>query len=645
MCGLAGFVDFGGEAGTLSSVAQTMADTMVHRGPDDSGVWCDTAAGVALAHRRLSIIDLSAAGHQPMESVCRRFAIAFNGEIYNHLNLRKNLRDSAWRGHSDTETLISGIAAWGVAETLKRCVGMFAFALWDRADRTLTLARDRMGEKPLYYGWQGGVFLFGSELKALKAHPAFRREIDRNVLALYLRHNYVPAPYSIYQGISKLPPGTCMTLTVPGPIGVSPAPISYWRALDATRAAARHDLDDTAAADELEAHLRSAVTGQMLADVPLGAFLSGGVDSSTVVALMQSQSARPVKTFTIGFHEKHYNEAEHAHAIAACLGCEHTELYVTPGQAMAVIPRLPVLYDEPFGDSSQIPTFLVAQLAREQVKVSLSGDGGDELFGGYSRYVWATRIWRAVGSTPRALRASLARLLTGLPPASWNRVFEVLAFALPPRLRHANLGDRLHKLAEMLGARSAEEVYLFLVSQWKHPAALAPGSTEPPTVLSEETQWANLKSFEARMMYLDQMSYLPDDILVKVDRAAMGVSLETRVPLLDHRLVEFAWQLPLSMKIRNGQSKWLLRQVLHRYVPKELIERPKMGFGVPIDAWLRGPLRSWAEGLLDGGRLAREGYFDPGPIRAKWREHLTGHRNWAYHLWTVLMFQAWLESR
>jgi asparagine synthase (glutamine-hydrolysing) len=486
--------------------------------------------------------------------------------------------------------------------------------------------------------------MFASELKALKAHPAFRGEVDRNVLALFLRHNYVPAPYSIYQGIAKLPPGAYLTLAASDKAGVSPRLTFYWRALDAARQPVREDLDDATAIDELDAALRRAVGGQMVADVPLGAFLSGGIDSSTVVALMQAQSTRPVKTFTIGFHEKGYNEAEHAHAVAAHLGCEHTELYVTPEQAMAVIPRLPELYDEPFADSSQIPTFLVAQLARQHVTVSLSGDGGDELFGGYNRYLWAARIWRGCRITPHALRAGLAMAMTSPSPGAWNRLFDIARFAIPARLRYANPGDKLHKLAGMLTADSPEQVYLNLVSQWKHPADVIRGASEPPTVLTDRTQWVPQDGFESRMMYLDQMSYMPDDILVKVDRAAMGVSLETRVPMLDHRLVEFAWQLPMRMKIRKGQGKWLLRQLLYRYVPKELIERPKMGFGVPIDAWLRGPLRDWAEALLSRERLEREGYFDPRPIREKWEEHLLGQRNWAYHLWTILMFQAWLEG-
>lgn len=643
MCGLTGYWQVAGDSAEASeAIARAMALQITHRGPDDSGVWVDAVAGIALAHRRLSILDLSPAGHQPMASPGGRYVIVFNGEIYNHLELRAGLPSIAWRGYSDTETLLAAFEAWGIEATLKKCVGMFALALWDRETRSLTLARDRMGEKPLYYGWQGDAFLFGSELKALRAHPAFCGEIDRDALALYLRHNYVPAPYSMYRGIAKLPPGSWLTLTT-NAAAVSPAPTFYWRACDAAQAGARRDLSDETAIAALDALLRRATGGQMVADVPLGAFLSGGIDSSTVVALMQAQSSRPVQTFTIGFHEAGYNEAEHAHAVAAHLGTEHTELYVTAEQAMAVIPRLPALYDEPFADSSQIPTFLVAELARRHVTVSLSGDGGDELFGGYNRYVWASRIWRSLGWAPRPLRAALAGILTTLPPAAWNGVFAGLSLLLPKRWRYANPGDKLHKLAGILAVRSPEEIYLALVSHTDRPASVVIGSREPVTVLTDRRQWADVPDFESRMMYLDQMTYLPDDILTKVDRAAMGVSLETRVPLLDHRVVEFAWQLPLSIKIRDGQTKWLLRQVLYRYVPRELIERPKMGFGIPLDVWLRGPLRDWAESLLDEAKLRQEGYFHPEPIRQKWREHLSGQRNWAYYLWNVLMFQAWLE--
>jgi asparagine synthase (glutamine-hydrolysing) len=643
MCGIAGIL--GSSDPELRTAVQRMISSIRYRGPDDSGVWIDERLGIGLGHARLSILDLSPEGHQPMVSANGRYVISYNGEVYNFAELRTELEQASakFRGHSDTEVMLAAFEEWGIEKAVPRFVGMFAFALWDKQTRTLTLGRDRLGEKPLYYGWQGEAFLFGSELKALRAHPEFRAEVDRNALALLLRHNYIPAPYSIYQGISKLSPGCLLTVLLSQR---NPQIAPYWSGKQAIETGLAHPFEgsESAAVSALEALLKDAVGQQMVADVPLGAFLSGGVDSSTVVALMQAQSSRPVKTFTVGFHEEGYDEAPHAKSVARHLGTEHTELYVMPKEAMSVIPRLPALYDEPFSDSSQIPTFLVSELARRHVTVSLSGDGGDELFGGYNRYFWATNIWRRVGWAPQPMRSALAGALMALPPSAWNGVFMGLSRFLPVGWRYANPGDKLHKLAEVLAVRTPEEIYLDLVSHWKQPTEVVRGSHEPPTVLTDPARWADLPDFEQRMMYLDQMTYLPDDILTKVDRAAMGVSLETRVPFLDHRVVEFAWSLPLSMKIRHGQGKWLLRQVLYRHVPKELMERPKMGFGVPIDMWLRGPLKGWAEELLDEARLQREGYFNPRPIRRKWAEHLTGRRNWSYYLWDVLMFQAWLEA-
>lgn len=657
MCGLAGFWQPEGEVTEkATAVVRRMADTLRHRGPDDGGVWVDGQAGIALGHRRLSILDLSPAGHQPMVSATGRFVIAFNGEIYNHLELRAELEKRPsplaplpegegsirWRGHSDTETLLAGFDAWGIRKTVERAIGMFAFAVWDREARVLTLGRDRMGEKPLYYGWQGEVFLFGSELKALKAHPAFAAEIDRDALCLLMRHNYIPAPHSIYRGIRKLPPGCLLTVYLQKR---EPVIERYWSFLEVALAGAANPLQGSPEeiTEELEALLKSAVRQQMMADVPLGAFLSGGIDSSTVVALMQAQSSRPVKTFTIGFNEEGYNEAVHAKAVARYLGTEHTELYVTPGQAMEVIPRLPALYCEPFSDSSQIPTFLVSQLARQQVTVSLSGDAGDELFAGYNRYVLAINRWSRLSRVLAWARSIVARSLYAFSPKVWNTLLAPVQPFLTQWLRLTFTGEKLHKAAGVLNAQSVEALYLGLVTHWT-PDGLVIGGQEPATPLKGALPDLSTLDPVQRMMALDAITYLPDDILVKVDRAAMGVSLETRVPLLDHRVVEFAWRVPQSLKLRDGAGKWILRQVLYRHVPKDLIERPKMGFGVPIDSWLRGPLRGWAEELLSETRLKREGFFDPQPVRQKWVEHLSGRRNWQYHLWDVLMFQAWLEK-
>ncbi len=656
MCGLVGF--FGGVAGMIGDeiLLRCMADTLIHRGPDDGGVWHDSEPRIGLGHRRLAIVDLSPAGHQPMVSSSGRFVIAFNGEIYNHLDLRNDLEQIPpsppllkggmleWRGHSDTETLLEGIETWGVEATLKKSIGMFAIALWDRQERTLTLARDRVGEKPLYYGWQGSgnerVFLFGSELNALKAHPAFAAEIDRGALCLLLRHNCIPAPYSIYQDIAKLEPGCLLSVSLAQP---EPRIWKYWDAFAVARAGVAQPFSGTAdeVVDALEVLAKDAVRQQMMADVPLGAFLSGGIDSSTVVALMQAQSSHPVKTFTIGFNEAGYNEAVHAKAVARHLGTEHTELYVTPEQAMEVIPLLPKLYCEPFADSSQIPTFLVSQLAKQHVTVSLSGDAGDELFCGYNRYLMTDSLWQKLALVPVPLRSLAAKGVTAISPSAWDN----LAGIIPGAGRYTALGDKLHKGAGVLASRTVDDLYLGMVSHLRNPIDWVIGGQEPPTHLTGlHPDWDGLGAVE-RMMALDTISYLPDDILVKVDRAAMGVSLEGRVPFLDHRLVEFAWSLPLSYKLREGQTKWPLRQVLYRHVPRELIDRPKMGFGVPLHDWLRGPIRDWAEGLLDEARLRREGYFHPEPIRKMWSEHLSGRRNWMAQLWNVLMFQAWLAEQ
>ena len=648
MCGIAGFRGGWRRPGEEERIVREMADAIAHRGPDDHGLWVDKEAGVALAHRRLSIVDLSAAGHQPMFSASGQWAITFNGEIYNHAELRAELERAGaapqWRGHSDTEVLLAAISAWGVRRALERSVGMFAFALWDRPNRTLILARDRLGEKPLYYGRAGKTFMFASELAALRAHPDWQGEIDRGALSLLLRLNYVPAPFSIYKGIRKLPPGTFLVLEAGD---VEERIEVYWDANEAALAGAREPFTGTPeeAVDRTEALIRQSLQGQMMADVPLGSFLSGGIDSSTVVALMQSMSTRPVRTFSIGFNEKGYDEAPHAMAVARHLGTAHTQLYVSTRDAMAVVPKLPTFYSEPFADVSQIPTFLVSQLARRHVTVALSGDGGDELFSGYNRYRLGDRLWRLLSKIPRPLRGAACRAALGIKPEHWDRLIGAPLRLLPDRLRPELVGDKVHKAANVIGGGNVDDVYRALVSFWQRPSDVVLGATEPKTPYTEAGQLGPLQDPVRRMMYLDLVSYLPDDVLVKVDRAAMAVGLEARVPLLDHRLVEFAMSLPLALLRRDGQSKWPLRRMLERYVPQSLTDRPKMGFGVPIDSWLRGGLREWAEGLLDERRLAQEGRFNPAPIRAAWQAHLQGHRNLQYPLWNVLMFQAWDEAQ
>ena len=646
MCGITGYLTTRGDAESdLRQHASRMCDGIAHRGPDDQGIWADAAAGVVLGHRRLAIVDLSPHGHQPMVSACGRYMVVYNGEIYNHLALREQLGSMPWRGHSDTETMLACFTRFGVHATLDMLVGMFAFAVWDHQTRRLILARDRMGEKPLYFGrLPCGDFVFGSELKALRGHPRWQADIDRDALALFMRYSAVPAPHSIYKGISKLGPGSWLEVSPGGDVGEG----QYWNMRDVVdkARAQRVDMPDAEAIDQLETVLSQAVKDQMVADVPLGAFLSGGVDSSAVVALMCRQSSSAVRTFSIGFAEEGFNEAEHAKAVARHLGTDHTELYVTAQDALSVVPRLPEMYDEPFADSSQIPTFLVSQMARRHVTVSLSGDAGDELFAGYNRYFLAERLWHGLSAVPLGLRRVLARGVLGISPGAWDSAAGLASKAVPALRRHGRIGDKLHKLAaNVMPVASREAMYRALVSHWHEPASLVLGSSEPKTALDEIALELPGISPVEQMCLLDQITYLPDDILAKVDRAAMAVSLETRVPMLDHRVVEFAWRVPMHQKIRGGSTKWLLRQMLYRHVPRELIERPKQGFAVPLDQWLRGPLRDWAQHLLDPARLRAEGFFDAGMVNRCWEEHQRGQRNWQYRLWNVLMFQAWHEAQ
>jgi asparagine synthase (glutamine-hydrolysing) len=633
MCGLTGLWTFGEEREEeLAATVLGMAEVLHHRGPDDGGTFVDARAGLALGHRRLSILDLSEQGHQPMLSQDGRHVLVYNGEVYGFRELRAELeREGArFRGGSDTEVLLAALTRWGVERALGRLVGMFAFALWDREERSLVLARDRLGIKPLYWGLAGGRLLFGSELKALRACPSFEPELDRDALALYFRHNYVPAPHTIYRGVSKLRPGTWARITADGAVEER----SYWSAREVARAGARDPLtaDVGEVDDRLDALLADAVRLRRVADVPLGAFLSGGIDSSLVVALMQEAGGEPVRTFTIGFAEAAYDEAGHARAVARHLGTDHTELVLSPDEVLATVPELSEHWDEPFSDSSQIPTLLVSRLARRSVTVSLSGDGGDELFGGYHRYRAAARIRRAVQRVPPVGRrvVSLA-LRTGA--ASLERV-PLPAGRAPRRMRTAS---------ELLGAPGESALYRELVSHWRRPEALVRGATEPVGEAFQPELAAEEPAFDRRMMLIDTLTYLPDDILTKVDRASMATGLEARVPLLDHRLVELAWRLPTDVRVGPDPGKAPLRRLLARRLPPELFERPKMGFGVPLAAWLRGPLRDWGEALLCERRLEAEGVLEPRLVRRRWREHVSGRADWGYHLWDVLVFQAWRE--
>jgi len=638
MCGLVGFC--GSEYGRLAALA--MLGKIRHRGPDHEGTWVDSHAGVALGHARLSVVDLSASGNQPMHSASGRWVITYNGEIYNFRELRLELNEIGvqFNGGSDTEVVVEAVSHWGVERTLAKLIGMFAMALWDRDASTLYLVRDHLGIKPLYWALQDGVLMFASELKALKGHPNFRADIDRTALTGFFRHGYVPAPSSIYVDTHKLQPGHFLKWS---PGSGAPKLTSFWSLRNiATEGRSQNNkyVDDSHAIDELDQLLRDAVGRQMVADVPLGALLSGGVDSSLVAALMQSQSPHPVKTFSIGFGDRNYDEARFAKTVAQYLQTDHAELYVEPGHALDILPKIPSIYDEPFADSSQIPTYIVSELTKAHVTVALSGDGGDELFAGYNRYFWGNSIWNGSRHVPIGIRKSVAMMLRGLPLGFWNR----LAAVVPSRFQFPHAADKVWKVAGLIEQADAGSMYRQLVSYWADPESLVINGRELVAPLSDHLVLEDFRDLTSYMQYLDSVTYLPDDILTKVDRASMAVSLEMRVPLLDHRVVEYAWRQPVNRKIRDGQGKWLLRQVLDRYVPRKLIDRPKMGFSVPVAAWLRGPLRDWAEPLLSPSLIQKQGYLRANVVQSYWAEHLSGKRDWSYRLWAVLMFQAWLEN-
>ncbi len=649
MCGFAGFLD---KNIAISSIAtlNAMSHALIHRGPDDSGHWIDHECGIGLAHRRLSIVDVSSAGAQPMTSNCGRYILSFNGEIYNHINLRKELNKTemivSWRGQSDTETLLACISIWGINETLGRCIGMFAFAIWDRVERCLILARDRMGEKPLYYGWQGSgsnsAFIFASELAAVKRHPKFENKLENASISLFMKFGYIPAPYSIYKNIFKLLPGHTLRLSFDSPNSFS---VPYWTLDEAIQNGLNNPIleSEKDTISSLEKLLKETVLGQMASDVPLGAFLSGGIDSSLIVALMQSQSKKPIKTFTIGFDNKDYNEASHARNISKILMTDHEELFVSSVNISDAIEKIPSMYGEPFSDSSQIPTYLVSQMARKKVTVALSGDGADELFGGYSRYVLSKKLWPYVNLFPQWCRHKVSVILLNTPVESWNRILSPYMKYIPSHMRQANVGEKLHKGARLLDAVSIGNLHNTLSTHWA-PFEIVNNDRIDYYSLEPNQNFPKEINDIQKMMAKDSVQYLPDDILVKMDRASMVNSLEGRMPFLDHRVVDFSWRIPHSYKFREGKGKWILRQILYKYVPKEIVDRPKMGFSIPLDELLRGPLRDWAENLLSEKELNNNGYLNSDVVRSRWREHITGKANWQHHLWDVLMFQQWISK-
>ena len=656
MCGITGI--FGNlKKDNLKKSVQTMSATLTHRGPDDHGIWVNNKDGVAFGHQRLSIMDLSFAGHQPMASPCKRFVVVFNGEIYNHLQIRKKLNKHKqdWRGHSDTETLVSAFSQWGIEKTLDQLTGMFAIAVWDSKDRNLSLIRDRFGEKPLYYGWSNGVFLFGSELKSLRKYNGFNNKIDRRVLSLYMEYMYVPNPYSIFENIYKLEPGCVLRIdesSLVQPLEDAPfAPfksqglsVKQWYSLSDVARNSQKNLikNEKEAIESLEETLLESVRSQLITDVPLGAFLSGGIDSSIIVSLMQRVSKTPVKTFTIGFEESAFNEATYAKGVSKHIGTDHYELYVTANDALKVVPDLPILYDEPFADSSQIPTYLISKLARQHVTVILSGDAGDELFGGYNRYLWGSRVWSKVKWVPPSLRSIMGNAVQKIPTSTWDLVGK----SLPDKYKVSSMGDKAYRMAHRLKTvHSMDDVYHSLVTEgYKEDSVVISDAPGLKSKLNSCDIVSGIEEFEQRMMLWDSSTYLPDDILTKVDRATMGVGLEARTPFLSHKVFELAWRMPLDINIKNGEGKWPVRQVLYKYVPKELVDRPKAGFAIPVGHWIRGPLREWAGDLLDETRIKNDGYFDPHQVKQLWRQHLSGEHDWTTRLWAILMFQSWLYN-
>ena len=650
MCGIAGFISPNLHINSFEKTINCMIDELKHRGPDDRGIWFDYEVGIALAHSRLSIVDLSKAGHQPMISLCNRYYIVFNGEIYNHHILRKQLPASIkWQSHSDTETLINGISYWGLSKTLSKLVGMFAFALWDKEQKKLILVRDRLGEKPLYFGFIGKTMIFGSELKSIEAFPEISPKIDKKSLEIYLRFGYVPAPLSIYEGIYKLSPGNFIEFSMENIKSTTiPNSKKYWSLEKIINESQTHPFlgSENYAIDHLETLLKETISSQIQADVPIGAFLSGGIDSSTVVSIMQNQSKDLLKTFTVGFEEFGYDESTSARAISSFLGTDHRELLVTSNDAMKIIPDLPEIYDEPFSDVSQIPTFLISKFASNKVKVCLSGDGGDELFCGYSRQIVGPRIWRILKNIPIPLRKIIANFIHQLPPSSWDRFYYLCENFLPKHLRINFPGLKLYKISDLINTQNLYDVYLSLISSWLYPHDILACYDSKKGYDFFEFESLNFNDSHHQMMYFDSINYLPNDILVKLDRAAMASSLETRLPLLDHRIIEFAWSIPLGMKLRNNSSKWLLKEVLKKYLPdKNLINKQKRGFSVPIGEWLRGPLRKWANELLDEKLISSHQYFSPKSIRVKWEEHLSGKQDWSKQIWTILIFQSWIHKK